>query len=113
MNNMNCRHTGYNQYDKNRCQKCGCNKTPAPSMPQNNGCMKDCCKKNNGCDADSSMHNDPLCGMPIGIGYVPWQQWEEIYDVCNALKAGTMFPSLNLPFYGCVPHNCGKKGGTL
>lgn len=118
MNNMNNRRTqccGSNQYDTTRGRNGGCGNMPSPAMNQNCDCARDKChRKGHGCDADSSMHNDPLCGMPLGIGYVPWQQWCEIYDICDALKAGTMFPPLNLPFYGCVPRNCTRsKGGTL
>ena len=64
------------------------------------------------CDANSSSRNDPLEGMPIGIGYVPWQQWRSTYDYCEGLSQGTIFPCLNLPFYGCIPRDfhCNKGG---
>ena len=39
------------------------------------------------------------CGV-IGICYVPMQGWEQIYDEDTAFSAGTIFPSLNLPFLG-------------
>lgn len=110
MNDMRC------IKDRNRMNDMGCMKNR--NRMDDMGCMKDrnrmddmrCMKdrncmneKCNGCDADSSMHNDPIYGMPVGMGYVPWQQWEEIYNPCDALKAATIFPSLNLPFYGCIP----------
>lgn len=34
----------------------------------------------------------------IGMGYVPMQHWEQTYDMADAIKRGTMFPSLDLPF---------------
>lgn len=37
---------------------------------------------------------------PTGMAYVPYQQWEETYPENKALEAGTIFPSLNLPFNG-------------
>ncbi len=37
---------------------------------------------------------------PIGMAYVPFQQWEEPYPENKALEEGTIFPSLNLRFYG-------------
>lgn len=40
---------------------------------------------------------------PIGMCYVPFQQWETPYAENIALERGTMFPSLDLPF-------CGKEG---
>ena len=64
------------------------------------------------CDANSSSRNDPLEGMPIGIGYVPWQQWRKTYDFGEGLSNGTIFPCLNLPFYGCIPRDFRyNKGG--
>ena len=37
---------------------------------------------------------------PIAMAYVPMQQWEETYDPDQALQAGTIFPSLDLPLLG-------------
>ncbi|MBQ7004290.1 MAG: spore coat associated protein CotJA [Oscillospiraceae bacterium] len=37
---------------------------------------------------------------PIGMAYVPYQQWQEPYDADMALDRGTMFPELDLPFMG-------------
>ncbi|RHP84596.1 spore coat associated protein CotJA [Roseburia sp. AM59-24XD] len=50
--------------------------------------------------------------MPLAIGYVPWQQWRKIYDPADGLANGTIFPELNLQFYGCIPQGC-AKGGRL
>ena len=37
----------------------------------------------------------------VGMTYVPWQHWGEVYEPCRALKYGTLFPILNKPFVGC------------
>ncbi len=37
---------------------------------------------------------------PYAMAYVPFQQWEETYAENIALAKGTIFPSLDLPFYG-------------
>lgn len=37
---------------------------------------------------------------PIGMCYVPFQQWETPYAENMALERGTMFPSLDKPFCG-------------
>lgn len=50
-----------------------------------------------------AIHNDPLYGMPVGMGYVPWQTWSQPYAPEKALNAGTIFAPLDLPFYGCIP----------
>lgn len=35
---------------------------------------------------------------PLAMAYVPFQQWSELYSEEEALKSGTLFPELNLPF---------------
>lgn len=43
--------------------------------------------------------------FPVGMAYVPWQQFEGIYeDLDKAFCIGTIFPELNKPFTGrrCV-----------
>ncbi len=42
---------------------------------------------------------------PIGMAYVPFQQWEEPYEIKTGFKIGTIFPELDLPFE--------PKGGVL
>lgn len=37
---------------------------------------------------------------PIGMCYVPFQQWETPYAENMALERGTMFPGLDKPFCG-------------
>lgn len=41
---------------------------------------------------------DDLANMPIAMAYVPWQQWRKIYEPKEALKRGTIFKELDLPF---------------
>jgi len=36
--------------------------------------------------------------MTLAMAYVPYQSWEEPYPADDALCAGTVFPSLNMPF---------------
>ena len=92
---------------------CGC-KPPCGGKPPCDGGHKPPCGCNPNCDADSSLYNDQLNGMAIGIGYVPWQQWCKVYDLCKGLNQGTIFPPLDLPFYGCVPRGyCKGQGGVL
>ena len=45
------------------------------------------------------------CDIPqdkcsLAMAYVPWQEWETMYDDERALERGTAFPSLDLPFMG-------------
>ena len=129
-NNSNCNvkpAPGFNcGFDTSCNMECGSNKPPChggshkpPCHCGNNkppcGCDHDkpSCGCNPGCDADSSLYNDPLKGMALAIGYVPWQQWCKVYDLCKGLQQGTIFPPLDLPFYGCIPHGyCKRQGGA-
>ena len=43
---------------------------------------------------------DDLYGMPLAMAYVPWQKFECTYEPAQGLKAGTIFPELDKPFYG-------------
>lgn len=54
----------------------------------------------------SESKNCPMPGAkfpsdtPIAMAYVPFQQWEEPYDMQTGLSRGTVFPQLDLPFIG-------------
>lgn len=119
MNNMN-------QRSGNCSSECGSMPSGGMRERRNRGCMNNnsYSRKANtmpamtmpcdscGCTDTSDIKNDPLRGMAVGIGYVPWQQWECVYDVEEGLTRATIFPSLDLPFYGCIPRGyfCGKGG---
>lgn len=45
--------------------------------------------------------------LPLAIATVPMQAWEQPYESCKALTCGTVFPSLNLPFYAKGGGCCG------
>ena len=51
-----------------------------------------------------SCMRDPLRGLALAIAYVPWQYWDQTYDLEKALQCGTIFPEFNKPFSG-------KRGG--
>ena len=36
----------------------------------------------------------------VGMAYVPWQRWGDIYEPCKALARGTLFAALDKPFKG-------------
>lgn len=40
------------------------------------------------------------CNMPIGMAYVPWQKWGNLYDVEQGLYTGTIFNDLDKPYEG-------------
>ena len=36
----------------------------------------------------------------LAMAYVPWQKWQNIYDVEKGFCRGTIFQELDLPFFG-------------
>lgn len=58
---------------------------------------KDCGKDD--CD-DTEFDRDSKC-FPLGMCYVPWQQFKNLYDnEFAALAHGTLFKDLDYDFYG-------------
>lgn len=41
-----------------------------------------------------------LNGYPVAMMYAPLQSFEELYDHATALRQGTLFKALDLPFEG-------------
>lgn len=41
----------------------------------------------------------PGPGLVLAIATIPMQPWETPYDGAKALKQGTIFPKLDMPFY--------------
>ncbi len=63
-----------------------------------------------GCEepASGTCSDDVGCGMgrwgvkgnPLAMVYSPLQEYRELYDLDDALKNGTLFKELDLPFMG-------------
>lgn len=45
-------------------------------------------------------HETSMDNFPLGMAYVPWQTWKNIYEPDKALQRGTIFEELDKPFYG-------------
>lgn len=56
----------------------------------------DGCELNAALEA-SAMRTD---NKSLAMAYVPYQEFEELYDDTEALYNGTLFKKLNLPFLG-------------
>lgn len=54
-------------------------------------------------DFDCKDNNHHMSHMTLGMGYVPMQEWGDIYDLETAHCQGTIFPDLNFVF-------CGARG---
>lgn len=51
-------------------------------------------------DVNSTASSETNNKFPIAMAYVPWQNWDKVYDPEAALKVGTIFPDLYKPYYG-------------
>lgn len=58
----------------------------------------------------TDMANAKLGELPIAMAYVPPQKWQEIFEPDAALREGTQFRELALPFTG-GRSGSGCKGG--
>jgi hypothetical protein len=54
--------------------------------------------RNCGCQREANCDNTQM--NAIAMAYVPWQRMKEVYEPAQALRAGTLFPELDKPFYG-------------
>lgn len=43
---------------------------------------------------------EPQDDMPIGMAYVPWQSFRDLYEKDKAIMRGTIFAELDKPFKG-------------
>lgn len=50
------------------------------------------CEKKSDCDE--------LHGMTLAMAYIPWQEWQNLYDADQGLHKGTIFSELDKPFLG-------------
>lgn len=41
-----------------------------------------------------------IMNFPVGMAYVPWQEWKGTYDLNKGFHTGTIFPELDYPFTG-------------
>lgn len=51
------------------------------------------------CRLDSSLSAFPA-ETPVGMAYVPYQKWKNVYEPSVALSRGTVFEDLDKPFLG-------------
>lgn len=83
---------------------CNSNREPYIGMPiyLDDGDCNDVLEDLMGCNPGegSCMAGRNFSDWPLAMAYVPMQPWEETYALKKALDAGTLFPSLDLPFIG-------------
>ena len=61
-------------------------------------CQNSCCHEHASTTCGENMNYDPLQILPLAMAYVPWQQWQNVYDGSKGLEHGTIFEELIFPF---------------
>jgi hypothetical protein len=56
-------------------------------------------------EADENKEAEPVLNLnhpkiALGMAYVPYQEWGELYDADIGFHRGTIFPALDKPFIG-------------
>lgn len=97
---QNCRNSNpYMRRANYGCSNNSCNSNNSPCMSTNDGRNQSIAavyrERSGCCDRD-----DVLDGMPIAMAYVPWQNWNHIYESGKGFQRGTIFEELDLPFRG-------------
>ena len=74
------------------CQNMRYMRRPMASSPS-----QSCACRMDGClDTHDFFPSD----IPLAMAYVKWQEWNDLYEPCKALKNGTLFQELDKPFSG-------------
>ncbi len=81
----------YNSQDYMRRRGCGSPMAPSPAVCPEAACPV--CR-------DTRNTYDELSSMPLAMAYVPWQEWQNIYEAEKGFCCGTIFEELNKPFRG-------------
>ncbi len=61
---------------------------------------------NCGCGGNTRSNTAGMDSFGVGMAYVPWQRWNQTYDMHRGLMSGTIFPELDKPF--CAAGRCGR-----
>lgn len=72
------------------------------------GCSENAC----GCGRCEGFRSPRLEGVPLSMVYSPYQEWEALHEVEEALDRGTLFRCLEFPFYHarCSKKSCDNSG---
>lgn len=67
-----------------------CPSTPCEEVRNSHTCEKE--------KTSEKKEKDICSDFVLSMAYIKWQEWGSVYDPCDALSAGTLFPCLNKPF---------------
>lgn len=90
-------------YRGNMGNNCGCNKKVPPYRNPEPVCgdFLGGYSPDDKCDKEGYDRDGRFDRFPIGMCYVPWQQFRDLYEnEFVALKNGTLFKELDMDWYG-------------
>lgn len=93
----------YRYHTPDYMRRSGCSRPAQPQAPvpcPDSVSEPVCCSNTN--------EYDELSGMPLAMAYVPWQEWQNIYEAEKGLHRGTIFEELDKPFNGIMMGGCCK-----
>ena len=59
---------------------------------------QNCCRETGNIACGESTSYDQLQMMPLAMAYVPWQQWQNVYECSKGFEHGSIFEELIFPF---------------
>lgn len=80
-------------------ETCGCRREPQMAVPD--------CERTMPATPEMQFLPECIDSFPVGMTYVPWQRWQNIYNTEEALMIGTIFQDLDYPWL--VGGGCGIK----
>ncbi|MCD8053985.1 MAG: spore coat associated protein CotJA [Lachnospiraceae bacterium] len=98
---------------RRRNQECGCRRSPRPEgrpdMPGHPGrdagspppvggpCCSPAPRPRSGMAPEAAVSSD-IDQFPVGMTYVPWQTWQNLYEAEYGFQVGTIFGDLDYPW---------------
>lgn len=87
---------------RNMSGGCGQNRSNQMAYGSRQNPMQQAARQNSNMPCRNRFENDDK-DFPVGMAYVPWQVWGDLYSPEQGLCEGTIFMDLNQSF-------CGKRG---
>ncbi len=106
-NNSSTRRNRNMESREARRTSCGDEESSESHCEHNHTECGDTSSRSDSCN-ESCINHPRMCGFPLAMAYVPEQEWEGIMDDEEALRRGTLFEKLDLPWYHSA---CDDEGG--
>lgn len=96
--NMNCdMNRSSNNMNQNMNRRSSSNMNYSTNRNSDSECR---CKMTQFMSEGCNRGNEPVDTMNPGMGFVPWQEWKNVYNIEKGLERGTIFEELDKPYLG-------------